>query len=240
MPTTIRVRYPSISYIAARSDPGNVIGCDNRLPWHLKSDLRRFRELTTGHAVIMGRRTFESIGRILPNRTNIVLSRELTSNSDESILSQKDENLLFASNRDAALFAADLFSIVNEKNDIFVIGGQNIYEAFSEQFNRIHLTLVFAEVQGDAYFNMKFSKDKWKMEFEEDLSASDSDQYNSRYIVHHRRKRYHRYRYLRSFYTEQFAKQEWVCEMLKKHERKIQEYENRNSEHQEEFDFNGG
>ena len=150
MPT--RVRYPSISYITARSDPGDVIGCDNKLPWHLKSDLRRFKELTTGHAVLMGRRTFEFIGRILPNRANIVLSREMSSNSDESILTQKDENLYFASNKDVALFAADLFSITHEKNNIFVIGGEYIYEAFSDQVDRVYLTTVFAEVAGDSFF----------------------------------------------------------------------------------------
>src|SRR5208337_621034 len=71
-----RVRLPSISLIVARSYPGNVIGYKNKLPWHLNSDLRRFREITIGHVVIMGRNTFNSIGRPLPNRTNIVLTRD--------------------------------------------------------------------------------------------------------------------------------------------------------------------
>lgn len=234
MPTTKRVRYPSISFITARSDPGDVIGCDNKLPWHIGTDLRRFRNLTTGHAVIMGRRTFDSIGRILPNRASIVLSRQFSSNRDESSLLLQDENLFFASDEDAALYAADLYSIIHDKSDIFVIGGENIYEMFKTRVNRVHLTLVFANVAGDAFFHMKFPHKEWKTSHEEDLPASDIDQYGSRYIVHERRERHYRYRFLRSFYTEQFTKRAWISEMLKKHEKAIQKYE---TAHQAEFDF---
>jgi dihydrofolate reductase len=66
---------PSISYVVARSVPGYVIGTENRLPWRLHSDLKRFKEITYGHPIIMGRKTHLSIGRPLPGRTNIVLSR---------------------------------------------------------------------------------------------------------------------------------------------------------------------
>eukprot|EP01035_Chromulina_nebulosa_P065198 gene65198-89207_t len=66
---------PSIASVVARSYPDHIIRIDNSLPWHLKTDLRLFKQRTQGHAVIMGRKTFESIGKPLPNRTNIILSR---------------------------------------------------------------------------------------------------------------------------------------------------------------------
>jgi len=234
MSVTARVRYPNISFITARSHPGNVIGVENRLPWRMRSDLRRFRETTTGHAVIMGRRTFESIGKILPNRVNIVMSRELSPNSNESILIQKDEGLLFASNRDSALFAADLYSIINDKADIFIIGGENVYTSFEPLVNKVHLTMIFADVKGDAFFNMQFPNKEWKTITEEDSSKSDFDQYPSRYILYERRERRYRYRFLRAFYTDQLSKQEWVGQILKKYSKRIDTYED---QHQSEFAF---
>jgi len=225
MSASARVRYPSISFITARSDPGNVIGFQNRLPWHLGRDLRRFRELTTGHAVIMGRKTFESIGKALPNRINIVMSREITPNSEADPLFRESDGLVFASNGDAALFAADLYSIINERRDIYIIGGENVYNHFERLVNKVHLTLVFSEVMGDAYFNMTFPGKEWKTLLKEDFSKSDIDEFASRYIVYERRKRRYRYRFLREFYTDRFAKQKWVEQMLQKNEKKIRRYE---------------
>lgn len=220
-----QVRYPNISFITARSCPGDVIGRDNQLPWHLRTDLKRFKALTTGHAVIMGRRTFESIGKILPNRINIVMSRELAANSDESILVQKDESLIFASDQDSALFAADLFSIVHDKHDIFVIGGENVYSTFEKRVNVVHLTLVFANVHGDAFFRMQFPSKEWKTKEEIDLPRTDTDEYASRYIIYERRDRRYRYRFLRQFYTDKLAKLEWVSKFVQKHTKVIDNYE---------------
>ncbi|MGI9464727.1 MAG: dihydrofolate reductase, partial [Aestuariivirgaceae bacterium] len=92
-----RVTMPSISFIVARSYPGNVIGCENELPWSLKTDLKNFRTITTGHVVVMGRKTLESIGKPLPNRTNVVLSREE---------SKKSNGVYWAGNVEDALFIA--------------------------------------------------------------------------------------------------------------------------------------
>jgi dihydrofolate reductase len=218
----------------ARSDPGDVIGCDDKLPWHLKSDLQRFRKITTGHAVIMGRRTFQSIGRILPNRVNIVLSRELAANSEGDLLERKSESLFFASNTSSALFAGDLFSILQDKSEIFIIGGDEIYRTFEAQVQKVHLTSVFADVPGDAHFRMRFPRREWRTVSEEDFVAKDGDDFGSRYTVYEHRERRYRYRFLRNFYTERLARQSWIGEMLKMNSRKIDAYEH---SHQEELDF---
>lgn len=229
-----QVRYPNISFITARSYPGDVIGRDNQLPWHLRSDLKRFKALTTGHAVIMGRKTFESIGKILPNRINIVMSRDLSANSEDSILVQQSESLIFASDQDSALFAADLFSIVNDKHDIFIIGGENVYSTFEKQVNIVHLTLVFADVKGDAYFRMRFPPKEWKIKEEIDYPKTDFDEYPSRYVIHERKERHYRYRYLRQFYTDKLSKVEWVSKLVRTHKEKIDSYEH---QFQEELNF---
>lgn len=233
---TKRVRYPFISFVVARSEPDHVIGCEDKLPWHIRSDLQRFRKITTGHAIIMGRKTFESIGRPLPKRVNIVLSREMSSNSDVSVLTRESESLFFASNLDAALFAADLFSILNGRDEIFVVGGEETYRAFFSRVQRVHLTEIYTngQVQGDAFFRMKFSAREWKIRDEEDVVARDGDDFGSRYILFEHRERRYRYRRLREFYTDQLAKNEWIAHELATHSREIATYEN---SHQEEFDF---
>src|SRR4051812_25404518 len=106
----IRRVMPSISFVVARSWPQRIIGFENKLLWRLKTDMRFFRNTTQGHAVIMGRKTFESIGKPLPNRLNIVLSRDPGNNSD---------NLKWVSDRESALFFADCFSILNGKKEVF-------------------------------------------------------------------------------------------------------------------------
>src|SRR5688572_22376301 len=97
---------PSATSVVARSWPDLVIGIENKLPWHLGTDLRHFRKRTEGHAVVMGRKTFESIGRPLPRRQNIVLSRT-------QIPDQK--GVQWAPNVETALLIADVFSICNFK-----------------------------------------------------------------------------------------------------------------------------
>src|ERR1700690_3217865 len=89
-------RMPSISTIVARSYPGNVIGYRNALPWRLRTDLRRFREITTGHVVIMGRKTFISIGKPLANRTNIVLTKSPIFLNDTEISINDETQLCWA------------------------------------------------------------------------------------------------------------------------------------------------
>lgn len=127
-----------ISLIAAVAEDG-TIGRDGRLPWHLPDDLRRFRALTTGHHVIMGRRTFESIGRPLPQRTNLVLSRDPALRADGI--------QVFSSLETALAFAR-----VAGESEAFVIGGAAIYALALPLADRIYLTRVAARVGGDAVF----------------------------------------------------------------------------------------
>jgi dihydrofolate reductase len=163
------VTMPSISYVVARSEPGHVIGCDNRLPWRLRTDLKHFKEITSKHVVIMGRKTFESIGKPLPNRINIVMSGKAQDSS---------KTVFFADSRDSALYFADLFSLMWASQDVFVIGGGAVYEEFKPIFNKIYLTEVYADVKGDAYFDYDFESNKdWQLIEEKQFDRSDADQF---------------------------------------------------------------
>ena len=118
-----------------------VIGKDNDMPWHLSDDLKNFKKVTMGSTIIMGRLTYESIGKPLPKRKNIVLSRKL-----------KDPNLLVFDNLDNAL------STLKDEREIFIIGGEDIYCQTVNRANKIYLTTINEELEGDKYFpKIKFS-----------------------------------------------------------------------------------
>ncbi len=171
-----QVIMPSISFIVARSYPGNVIGCENTLPWRLKTDLQNFKKLTTGHVVIMGRKTLDSIGKPLPERMNVVLSRDL---------SHKDKGIFWARDLDNALFIADILSICYYKDEFFVIGGEQIYKnfLFKDFVNKIYLTEVYCEVNGDAYFDFNIDQGTWKKIHEQDFECSDVDDFPFRFSI---------------------------------------------------------
>ena len=117
------------------------IGINNRLPWHISEDLKRFKRLTTGHPVIMGRRTYDSIGRPLPNRTNIVISR----NSELQI-----EACCVAPGMDAAL---DIARTAPGSEQIFIIGGEQVFGMGLPLADRLYLTCVDADVpDADTFF----------------------------------------------------------------------------------------
>lgn len=128
-----------ISIIAA-IDSQRGLGKDNKLLWHIPEDLKRFKELTTGHPVIMGRKTFESIGRVLPNRTNIVV----TQNPDFSF-----EGVKAVSSIDEAIEEAGR-ALGSE--EIFVIGGGQIYAQAISKADRLYLTLVEGDFGADVFF----------------------------------------------------------------------------------------
>lgn len=128
-----------VSLILAVSENG-VIGRDNRLPWHLSADLRRFRQLTMGHHILMGRRTWESIGKPLPGRTSVVLTR----GSFEA-----PAGVLVAPSLDQAL---DLARAAGE-TEAFVLGGSAVFEAALPRTDRVYLTRVLAAVEGDVRFD---------------------------------------------------------------------------------------
>ena len=138
-----------ISIIVATAFDG-VIGKDNQLLWKLSADLKQFRLLTTGHSVIMGRKTFESIGRALPNRTNIVVSRQSNFVSVEGVLQANslEKAIEIAKNADG-----------NE--EIFIIGGGNIYEQALKITDKVYLTEVKTSIEGDTYFP-KLNPEDWQ------------------------------------------------------------------------------
>jgi dihydrofolate reductase len=126
---------PRVQIIVAM-DPDRVIGRDNQLPWHLPDDLRYFKRITSGHTVVMGRRTYESIGRPLPNRRNIVLTRQT---------GWQAPGVEVHANLDAALAAAG-------DGPVFVIGGAELFRAALPRAAVLHLTRVHRCYPGDVHF----------------------------------------------------------------------------------------
>jgi dihydrofolate reductase len=141
-----------ITIIAAQSQNG-VIGSDGKLPWHLPSDLRNFKRLTTGGVVIMGRKTYESIGKPLPNRTNVVIS----SNSALEL----PEGVIVASDPKEAIRKARVASRDTSANGIWVIGGTSVYQAFMKRADRMILSTLDYYTKGDATFPL-WSDMYWK------------------------------------------------------------------------------
>ena len=128
-----------ISLVVARSE-NHAIGVGNQLPWHIPEDLKRFKKVTNGHPILMGRKTFDSIGKALPNRTNIVITRN-ESFSTEGVL------------RAASLEQALQIAKNSPGNDeIFVIGGSEIFRLAMPLADRIYLTEVRRQVNGDVFF----------------------------------------------------------------------------------------
>ena len=116
----------------------NEIGFENQLLWHLPKDLKHFKDITSGHPVIMGRKTYESIGKALPNRTNIVVSRKKDW-FEEGIL-------IVGSLKEAVKFAKKI------DEEIFIIGGGNIYEQTMDIVDKLEVTLVKADLPADTFF----------------------------------------------------------------------------------------
>jgi len=134
----------TISIIVAMTN-NRVIGKDNEMPWHLSDDLKNFKKLTLGKTVIMGRLTYDSIGKPLPNRRNIVLSRSL-----------KDKKVNVLSNVEEAL------EVTSTEEEVFIIGGQDIYSQTIKKATKLYITMIDSEIEGDKFFpSIDFST--WKI-----------------------------------------------------------------------------
>jgi len=129
-------------------DSNRVIGKDNQLPWHLPADLAYFKKVTLGHKIVMGRKTFESIGRPLPDRENMILTRDpLYNKKGVQTLHSIDELLILA----------------NEVNEtIFVIGGAEIFNEMLEYATKLYITKIHHEYEGDTYFPV-INPREWKV-----------------------------------------------------------------------------
>lgn len=138
-----------IALIVAHSK-NNVIGNKGRIPWNIKGELRRYKELTTGNVVIMGRRSYEEIGKPLPNRTNIVLSTTKT---------YEGENLITARSLKEALDIAG-------DRDVYISGGEKIFEEAIHIVDKMYITLVDKVIEGDTYFP-DFNKEDFVKQIDE-------------------------------------------------------------------------
>jgi len=152
---------PRIALIVAVANNG-VIGDNNSLPWHLPEDLRHFRKLTMGKPVIMGRKTWESLGKPLPGRRNIVISRETA---------YAAEGADVCASLEAALALAAELARAACVDEIMVIGGEAIYRAALPQVQRIYLTQVDLSPLGDAVFP-RLNPDEWQQLQCETLSSA--------------------------------------------------------------------
>ncbi len=152
----------TISLIFARSE-NDVIGKDNDLPWKISGDLRRFKKLTTGHTIIMGRKTYDSIGRPLPNRRHIIITRNA---------SWAAEGVEVANSLDEAI------EMVRGETEAFIIGGATIYQQVLEKglSDKIYETLVHADVDGDTF--LPFSAgDQWTLDSVEACQADEKNEF---------------------------------------------------------------
>lgn len=195
----------TISVIVAVSDNG-VIGKDGKIPWKLSTDMKRFREITTGHTVVMWRKVFHSLNcDPLFNRYNIVVTCK-----DYEMYLYSDENLYIALSMDEAIRTADAYKhqLGHTLQETFIIGGQQIYDEIfktPELIHRVYLTRVHCEVEGDTFFRYAFSNTmsdmwmpntrdvwweeedgsmvKWKMIEQTFIPKSDKDEYDSTFQV---------------------------------------------------------
>lgn len=148
-----------VSMIVAAST-NNVIGVDGGLPWHISEDLRRFKALTMGKPMIMGRKTYESIGRALPGRRSIVITRNLEFSAPDCEIVESPQ---------------DAIQAAGDTPDVMIIGGGNIYEQMLPLCNRIYLTRVHAEIDGDTFFP-QLDENQWK-EIERDELPADNERH---------------------------------------------------------------
>lgn len=151
-----------VSLIAAMSK-NRVIGKDNDLPWHLPKDLKHFKNTTHGHHVIMGRLTYESQGRLLPGRTNIILTRQPDFEVEGAIMASSIEEAL------------DICRKKGEE-EAFIIGGQKVFEQSLDIADRIYLTVIDHTFFGDAFFPEL--EDRWKEVSSEHHEADEKNKWN--------------------------------------------------------------
>lgn len=148
----------------------NVIGKDNKLIWHLPEDLKRFKEITSGHKIIMGRKTFESLGRVLPNRKHIILCNDMKMNLDNENVEILDD-------------ISKLDKYINSDEECFVIGGATIYKLLMPYANKMYITKINQNFEGDVYFP-KIKEEIWKEVSREKGLKNEENPYDYEYITY--------------------------------------------------------
>ncbi len=159
-----------IAFILAM-DRNRVIGKDNQLPWHLPGELAYFKKVTTGHTIVMGRKTYESIGRPLPNRRNVILTR-----NEE----YKAEGCEVIHAREEAL------ALCQHDDECFVIGGSELFSLFWNDARRLYVTYIDEEFEGDTYFP-EIDQDVWKLVSSKEGLVDEKNRHRHEFRVYERK-----------------------------------------------------
>jgi dihydrofolate reductase len=157
-----------VSQIAAMSE-NHVIGKDNQLLWHMPNDLKHFKNTTSGHTVIMGRKTFDSVGKPLPKRRNIIITRQ----------SITIEGCEVVNSIEAAL------ALCKDEDEVFIVGGAEIYKQSLHLTDRIYLTIIHHHFGGDSFFP-ELSKNEWKEVSYENHPADDKNAFRYSFVIYDR------------------------------------------------------
>lgn len=158
-----------ITIIAAIGE-NNALGKDNQLIWHLPADLKRFKKVTINHHIIMGRKTFESLGKPLPNRTTIIITRNRNYVAEDCIVVHSLEDAI-----DAA----------KEDENPFILGGADIYAQAIKIADRLDLTFVHHQFEADVFFP-KIDRRLWKETLRDDFKADDKNKYDYSFVTFER------------------------------------------------------
>ena len=159
--------------IIAAIGKNRELGRDNKLLWSLKGDLKFFKEKTTNHTIIMGRKTFESLGRVLPNRKHIILCNDMN-------LIINDENVLVLDD------ISELDNYINSNDENFVIGGGTIYKLLMPYVSKLYVTHIDEDFEGDVYFP-EIDLNIWKKISEEDGVTNEENPYSYKYVSYIRK-----------------------------------------------------
>ncbi len=150
-----------LSIIVAKAS-NNIIGGDNKLLWHISQDLKRFKEITSGHTIIMGRKTFESLPKVLPNRHHIVITR--------------DKN--FKVDSPSVEIVNDINTVINKyensSEEVFIIGGGEIYKFLLPNTKKLYLTRVYKDFNGDTKFP-EINLDDWSIDSQSEILTNETD-----------------------------------------------------------------
>lgn len=150
-----------LSIIVAKAS-NNIIGGDNKLLWHISQDLKRFKEITSGHTIIMGRKTFESLPKILPNRHHIVITRDKNFKVDSpSVEVVNDINTVIT-------------KYENSSEEVFIIGGGEIYKFLLPHTKKLYLTRIYKDFDGDTKFP-EINFDDWSIDDQSEILTNEAD-----------------------------------------------------------------
>lgn len=160
-----------ISFIVAMDD-NRVIGKNNQLPWHLPEDLKFFKKVTMGHPIAMGRKTHESIGRLLPGRENIIITRNVNY--------KREDCTVFYSVQDFVDYCRE------QEEEVFVIGGAEIFKETFPFADRLYLTHIHDEFAGDTFFP-EFNLDQWELKSSEKGIKDEKNPYDYEFCIYDRK-----------------------------------------------------